>query len=1363
MSSVSPTKAQVFQLFQRHEKQLVTAMSSTDLLKLSNNLLKNVVISKEMRDTFASLDHDGLDSELRARYLLRHVLQRIECGSVMYNNLVRALYGAGGCVRQVVWIISEELARDSNTADPNVTMTLHSDDVPILITCLIQCSHKWEELGIAVGLPTHARIECGNAPSNKIKLCNVLSNWLTAAYPHAKKPTLTSLKMALASDLVEEGRLASNLEEIYREAVRSALGGLPETTEQDSIYFQLTHQSSDTTVTDHKSALLEIHASPSESVSYQWMKDGRPLSECSDFSGTCTEILLINQASLGAEGEYYCQVSCDSKQLTSTPATITVTYPPDKECLISLYSSLYEVPDDSWPLANAKTFIDLVLVRTNRSQHKYTNVFIEEEMEALLGDKERVGYKDAFSQYESRALVLVEGRPGSGKTTLANRIAKDWAEGKVLKNTDRVFLISLRNDHSKSDLFKMLYHSQSEEFMLNVEQSNGEKTCFILDGYDEFSSKDNDSSIIYQLINKTYLPRAMIIITSRPIATVKLRHKATTTIESLGFTKDHFDLYVNSYPFEDANDTNEAESTKSKLRKHLKACTNVLNMCYLPINASIICFLFNQGLDDSELPKTETQLYEKLVISIILRKLQPFDNFHSLNDLRGENKECFSRLCSLALDMMVENKQVIHQLPVPLESLNETPFRGLLATDRTDKYYGLKDVFTFLHHTLQEYLAAYYLASLDENQQTEIIRLNSGQDHMLTTFKFYCGLVNFENKISQFTDITTTEANALFLVHCTYENQQPELCRGALKILDGEISISPCTLTPADFTALSYVISNASHLVSGIHMSECQLYEESLNEIWEIQKLNERDFFHHGIESFNSGMAEIGNVVNFVRSTQVSYKRNRQCYQMSSGLSKYFRYMKYYRDSADDYTRYMSKFKKNKEKNSSPYPVVLNSTSAEPFVQALTQCSNLQKIYVIDNFSSVGSAEIIARLLRNNASSIKNLTIINGLTSASAAELANGLKCCNHLEILTLEDNYLNFEGAAALSEGLRNCKRLHTLVLDISRIGPKGAMALAHGIKTLPLQELSLSHSSIGHEGTLALAKEGCFKNLKKLDLSGNVIGMTAISSELKNLSHLILSGNCIDATGTAALVEGCFNLEQLDLSANPIGSAGAAALRDCLYYCFNLQFLKIRNCDVTSDGIKALVDGFSRWRRLRFLDLTGNTLCEGMSDLAIGIKYLRFLEHLYLAHNQIDWRGAQLLAKGLKSCPMLTVLNISHNNIGSIGATAIADGLICTNIKFVNLSHNSFGPGNEVLLASIVNLARRGHPEMLDLAHNDMGTDSTVCLIIHLIFCNYPMKLNLSANNTSPEVSQFLTDLKEIPIKLTVHLKTDPLQEKN
>ena len=71
------------------------------------------------------------------------------------------------------------------------------------------------------------------------------------------------------------------------------------------------YQSNDTVVADHKSALLEVQAQKtSEPVSYQWMRDGHPLTDSSHFSGTTTAMLLINQASLGAEGEYSCQVRC---------------------------------------------------------------------------------------------------------------------------------------------------------------------------------------------------------------------------------------------------------------------------------------------------------------------------------------------------------------------------------------------------------------------------------------------------------------------------------------------------------------------------------------------------------------------------------------------------------------------------------------------------------------------------------------------------------------------------------------------------------------------------------------------------------------------------------------------------------------------------------------------------------------------------------------------------------------------------------------------------------------------------------------------------------------------------------------------
>ena len=495
-----------------------------------------------MRVTFASLDHDRLEPELRARYLLRHVLQRIECGSVMYNNLERALSSAGGRIKQIVHILNKELA---GLLDPAISASgggsicLEEYEIPALLECIIECSHQ---LGIALCLPRHILEECRDGSDNAMRLDQVLAHWATGSYEKAREATLKNLKKALASGFVGERRIARNLEDKYKETIKSNTCPL-ECVEAGPLPFRIVYQSSDTEVADHKSALLVVQVSPSESVSYQWMKDGWPLSESSDFSGTCSEILLINEASLGAEGEYNCKVTCDS-ELTSTPATITVIYPPDKKLIIKRYLSLSEVPADSWPLSSTKTFIDIILVQTMRSQNIYTNVFIENEMEAPLCDKERIEYEDAFSQYECSALVLVEGRPGSGKTTLANKIAKDWAEGQVLKNTDRVFLISLHKDHSKSDLFKMFYHSQSEEFILNIEESQGDKTCFI---HDKFSLKDEDTSILNQLINKTYLPLAMIIITSRPIAIVELRQKATTRIESLGFTKELFESYINSY------------------------------------------------------------------------------------------------------------------------------------------------------------------------------------------------------------------------------------------------------------------------------------------------------------------------------------------------------------------------------------------------------------------------------------------------------------------------------------------------------------------------------------------------------------------------------------------------------------------------------------------------------------------------------------------------------------------------------------------------------------------------------------------------------------------------------------------------
>ena len=94
-------------------------------------------------------------------------------------------------------------------------------------------------------------------------------------------------------------------------------------------------ETSDNTVADGKSTLLEVQVSHSEAVSYQWMKVDKPLSDSSSFSGTHSSMLLIHKASQGVQGEHHCRVSIGSGQLSTSPVQVTVTFPPDKQCLLN--------------------------------------------------------------------------------------------------------------------------------------------------------------------------------------------------------------------------------------------------------------------------------------------------------------------------------------------------------------------------------------------------------------------------------------------------------------------------------------------------------------------------------------------------------------------------------------------------------------------------------------------------------------------------------------------------------------------------------------------------------------------------------------------------------------------------------------------------------------------------------------------------------------------------------------------------------------------------------------------------------------------------------------------------------------------
>ena len=90
----------------------------------------------------------------------------------------------------------------------SVGYVLKVEDVPHLVEILTPMSHKWVELGIALGLPVHVREQC-RSHSNAICLSNILEEWV--GENGSKSVTIGYLQQKLQSRLVGCGRMAREL------------------------------------------------------------------------------------------------------------------------------------------------------------------------------------------------------------------------------------------------------------------------------------------------------------------------------------------------------------------------------------------------------------------------------------------------------------------------------------------------------------------------------------------------------------------------------------------------------------------------------------------------------------------------------------------------------------------------------------------------------------------------------------------------------------------------------------------------------------------------------------------------------------------------------------------------------------------------------------------------------------------------------------------------------------------------------------------------------------------------------------------------------------------------------------------------
>ena len=1108
------------EVLKEHMENLESSLVETDLVKFSGKLLESKIISKDVKDKFVSLDQDHLNPDRRIRYLLQQICERVRGDDKVYDRLVRVLSSLAGGVKDVCKAMRKELDRvqgRTTRGGEEGGVCLTERDIPGLVKLIVSGSHKWEEIGIALGLPRYVREECRKDGSSPLKLTRILEAWVSGSYDGAKNATLGILRAALSSGIVALHDISLMLQTFEK-----SVDPLPETKKARlDIRPEIHLQYYETVVTEGKSTLLEVQVSSNGCESHQWSKDGRPLLDGADFSGVSNNILFINGASQGIEGKYSCCVSNGSETVRSDEMNLVVIYPPEKEHLIKLYSLIEsEVPKDSWPPTGASTFINLVLIKKNPIS-KCDYYTVRGDVDDILVSKEVVKYEEIFREYREGALVLVEGRPGSGKTTLVHKLTRDWATGKrVLQGARMVFLITLRllnfsgRDESLLDVLEEFYDGEvmRKKIEHHLRECGGKGACFIIDGLDEYQHKNMHQLVINQLIYKKCLPFSMVIVASRPVATNELKKSCAKRIEVIGFTKAQIKDYVQTYPFNASDKV--VSDVVSKLKVYLDRHPNILHMCYLPVHAAMICFLFSQLEDD--IPRTETQIYEQFTIATLLRQKtrnEELQQLKSLKDLCGKEKEDFKLICELAFNMIINSQQVVSQsdTAVPFSNFTSSVL-GLLTVERTSRYYGVEHLYTFLHLTFQEYLAACHIAGFEEYEQKNIIaRYNN--DGMKNVWKFYCGLLGLERSVllgdkkflQTFFDSLNTyiiprggllneEYQTLYQVQCAFESQQVELCDYV--IANGRLRISGNFISPSDFAALGYVISTASQCVSELIFESCT---------WDCD----------GVMAFSS--LDNNNKLHSIKCLRVPLNSSDDMCKPLNYLLNQLPFL----GELDLQNHRLDKVGIEQFTSNITLPQLTTLKISLP----MAPCSYPIEVLKSLTFGSHNIKQVYISLskykLNNYAMWRKWLCCAFGFqvfldSDISWLHLYNSEPSSLHQERfsycteIVLVNCGIDDKGAEILANSL-NVSVLESLVLAFNRVSDSGAVAIAGSMaRCSVVQKVSIQCNSIGDSGAIALADAlVCCSSLRTLDLQGNALGdegAVAIVKAAESLPNLVL-----------------------------------------------------------------------------------------------------------------------------------------------------------------------------------------------------------------------------------------------------------------
>ncbi|XP_078494102.1 NACHT, LRR and PYD domains-containing protein 14-like [Ciona intestinalis] len=396
--------------------------------------------------------------------------------------------------------------------------------------------------------------------------------------------------------------------------------------------------------------------------------------------------------------------------------------------------------------------------RLNNSSVTIGQLFDKALEKAQLDAEVKCSTEAAKAEYLRRHanIVGVVGPPGVGKTTLSKMMVNQILKHEFLPDTEFPFFIKVKDIdfNTKMTLLEFLTTNSRVKVNYTEEESkaviaflhNNPNVAIFFDGLDEASTKKfamfshvcklNGKSkpvdIMKNLFNFTLLPKAKIVVTSRPGSMYKLHpdYRPDSIFEVLGL-------------LEEAKNNLGTQICGEKypaIKKILDQQPNLAHLCYLPVNFILIvfCLLSNEGSDI----KTMTQV---LIFSMT--------RFVESSHLKGEvplDKVGVEmvKLARLAYKGLQQRKLVFEKSDFDDVELADEMVTNFFHT-YVDKSSGLRMKILegnkrsyFTHLTWQEFYAAVYLMLFVSYREFKQLKSTFKDTQWSVVVKFMFGICN---------------------------------------------------------------------------------------------------------------------------------------------------------------------------------------------------------------------------------------------------------------------------------------------------------------------------------------------------------------------------------------------------------------------------------------------------------------------------------------------------------------------------------------------------------------------------------------------------------------------------------------------